>query len=151
MREVLFNGQPRGQLWTASLQETEELVRPEAFSAYARYGIRGVLTAAADVRPRCVAVLPQLCLPVVETGETTPGYFFSLACQFARKFSPLIVHCNAGQHRSRVIAAAIACKVWQMGLEDAIRAAEPLRAVDGSDSALLRSMRSWALSLESRS
>lgn len=145
MREVLFNGQPRGQLWTASLQETEDLVRPEAFSAYARYGIRGVLTVACDVRPRCVAILPQLCLPVSETVEATPDHFFSLACQFARKFSPLIVHCNVGQHRSRVFAAAIAYRVWAMGLEDAIRAAEPLRAVDGTDSALLRSMRSWAL------
>lgn len=145
MRAITFNGHPRGQLWTASLHETEELVRPEAFSAYAQYGIRGVLTTAADVRPRCVAVLPQLCLPVVETVEATPDHFFSMACQFARRFSPLIVHCNVGQHRSRVFAAAIAYRVWAMGLEDAIRAAEPLRAPDGSDSALLRSMRSWAL------
>jgi hypothetical protein len=139
MREVAFKGLPDGRLFTASLRETEDLVSPEAMGAYFGYGIRGVLTVACDVRPRCVAALPQLCLPVSESAPTFFAYF-DWACAFGRQFAPLIVHCNAGVNRSRVFAAAIAHCVWGMGLEDAIRAA------DAPAGLVLDSMRDWALS-----
>ena len=132
IREVV-----QGQIWTASLRDTEELVSPEAMGAYAGRGIRCVLTVAEDVRPRCVAMLPQLCLPVNEV-EVTPLHYFDLACQFHLTFGPILVHCNAGVNRSTAFAAALCYRVWAMGLAQAIRAAD---AVPGF---VLRSMEAWA-------
>lgn len=133
MQEVL-----KGMLWTASLQETEELVRPEAMGAYGRYGIRAVLTVACDVRPKCVAVLPQLCLPVIENGPT-PLNFFELACKFVKSMGPTLVHCHAGQNRSRVFAIAILVRLHQIPLERAIQMVQPFNAPQP-----MASMLEWA-------
>lgn len=132
MREV-----HTGYIWTASLKETEGLVSPEAMGKFAGLGIRSVLTVAADVRPLCVASLPQLCLPVVETGPTLPD-FFRLACQFHRAFGATLIHCNEGVNRSRAFAVALLCRVWGMSFEDAIRQADVTAAGD-----VLGSLRSW--------
>lgn len=132
-----------GRVFQCGLQEADDLLRPEAMGAYARYGIRCVLTVAHDVRPRCVAVLPQLCLPVTETGPTPPA-FFTLACRFHRDFGAILVHCNAGMHRSRVFAAALAYGLWQMGLDDAIRAADAPQGLAPPKSLVMESMKGWA-------
>ncbi len=132
MRQVL-----QGQIWTASLKETEDLVSPEAMGKYAGLGIRSVLTVAADVRPRCVAVLPQLCLPVVETGPTPPSFFW-LACQFHQTFGGTLIHCNAGVNRSRAFAVALLYRIWKMSFEDAIRQADATAAGD-----VLGSLPAW--------
>lgn len=119
MREVL-----RARIWTASLTEANDLVSPEAMGAYIRHGIQCVLTVAHDVRPKCVAVLPQLCLPVRES-ERTPLAFFNMAFRFHHAFGPVLIHCNAGMNRSRVFAAAIMHSVYGETIEDAIRSADP--------------------------
>ena len=114
-----------GRIFVASLQEAEDLVRPEAMGAYARHGIAGVLTVAHDVRARCVSTLPHLSLPIEETVPTHPGWF-ELACRFAGIIqNPLLVHCHAGVNRSRVFAAAILHRVWYIDLDAAIRDADP--------------------------
>jgi hypothetical protein len=113
-----------GMLWTAGLREAEDLVSPEAMGAYAQHRIAAVLTVAHDIRPRCVAVLPQLCLPVREDCRTS-GLLFDMACSFARLYGALLVHCNGGRNRSRVFAAAIAHKVFLMPIDQAIAAAGP--------------------------
>ena len=133
MREVF-----QGRVWTASLAETNDLVRPEAMGAYARHRISCVLTVGRDVRPACVSTLPNLCLPVDEQGAT-PNAFFDLACAFHLAMGPVLVHCNAGVNRSRVFAAALLFHVWHMGLDDAIRLADPPPSI------VLSSMRTWAL------
>jgi hypothetical protein len=114
----------RGQLWQGSAAEVEILTKPEAMGAYARYGWRGVVTVSRESRPQVVGALAQLCLPVEELTPT-PFTYFTLACRFAREFAPLVVHCHAGANRSRVFAAAIVFRVWQVPLEEAIRLADP--------------------------
>lgn len=114
-----------GRVFVASLEEAEELVRPEAMGAYARHRIMGVLTVAHDVRPRCVSTLPHLSLPVEELVPTPPAWF-DLACRFQHVVQgPLLVHCHGGRNRCRVFAAALLFRAWQMGLQDAIQEAGP--------------------------
>ena len=129
------------RIWTASLIDTDALVSPEAMGAYAKHGIRCVLTVAEDVRPKCVAVLPQLCLPISEVRPTDP-FYFDLACEFHRTCGPILVHCNSGVNRSTAFAAALCHRVWGTPLRVAIEAAS---AVPGY---VLRSMEAWAQTCE---
>lgn len=129
----------KGRLFQCSVAEANALVSPESMGAYARHGIACVLTVGHDVRPRCVAVLAQLCLPVSETAPAPPAWF-DLACGFVRAFPSCLVHCNAGANRSRVFAAAVAHGVWSVSLDDALKAADVVHP----HSEPLRSMLAWA-------
>jgi hypothetical protein len=135
MREVL-----KGLIWTATAQEVEDLCKPESFSAYAQHGIRAVLTVTDGDRPKVVASLPQLCIPINERDET-PALYFDLACRFVKAFGPTVVHCHGGLNRSRVFAAALMHRLYSVPLEQAVQIADPL--VPGSGQPL-KSMREWA-------
>lgn len=85
-------------------------------------GLKAVLTVADNIRIRVPANIVHLHLPIDELLPV-PKKYFNIACNLG--IYPLLVHCQAGANRSRVFAAAIAHKAWDIPLVEAIKLADP--------------------------
>lgn len=87
-----------------------------------KLGLKAVLTVADNIRIRVPANIVHLHLPVDEL-LAVPERYFDLACNLG--IYPLLVHCQAGANRSRVFAAAIAHKAFNIPLVEAMKIADP--------------------------
>lgn len=98
--------------------------------------LKAVITVAHDIRIQVPATLVHLHVPVDEINPT-PEKYFDMVCNLG--VFPVYIHCMAGANRSRVFAAALAWKGFQIPLATALSLADPPRG-----GIVYESMMKWA-------